>query len=57
VCCAAPVCDAHWFNEQGMKTVNTLGVSGGNVHVNDEFAMLDSFEKRINILIKILKEF
>lgn len=57
VCCASPVCDAHWFNEQGMKTVNTLGVSGGNVHVNDEFAMLDSFEKRINILIKILKEF
>ena len=55
VCCASPVCDAHWFNKVDIPTLNILGASGGNVHVNDEYAVVDSLKDRVTILENIIK--
>lgn len=55
ICCASPVCDAHWFNELGMITINTLGASGGKVHAHNEYVMTDSLGKRVNLLIELIK--
>jgi len=55
ICCASPVCDAHWFNEVNIPTLNVLGASGGNVHIKDEYATLDSLEDRVAILENIIK--
>lgn len=57
VCCASPVCDAHWFNSLGMPTLNVLGASGGSVHVKNEYATIDSLEERVEILEELIKEF
>lgn len=57
ICCASPVCDAHWFNKLNMPTLNVLGASGGNVHVNNEYATLDSLEERVEILEQLIKEY
>lgn len=56
ICCASPVCDAHWFNELGMKTINTFGASGGAVHGHNEYAMIDSLEKRVDLLVKFISK-
>lgn len=53
---ASPVCDAHWFNSLGMKTINTLGASGGKVHSHNEYAMINSLEKRVNLLLKLIEK-
>ena len=37
--------------------LNVLGASGGNVHVNNEYATLESLEDRVEILEKIITEF
>ena len=55
VCCASPVCDAHWFNTLGMPTLNVLGASGGNVHVKNEYATIDSLEDRVKILKQLIE--
>ena len=57
ITCASPVCDAHWFNSAGFPTINTLGASGGMVHAHNEYAIINSFEKRVNILLKLISEF
>ena len=57
VCCASPVCDAHWFNNLGMPTLNVLGASGGSVHIKNEYATIDSLEERVIILEKLIEEF
>jgi len=57
ICCASPVCDAHWFNKLNMPTLNVLGVSGGGVHVKNEFATVDSIEDRVRILEEFIKEY
>lgn len=56
VCCASPVCDAHWFNNIGIPTLNVLGASGGNVHVKNEYAKIDSLEERKIILEKLIEK-
>ena len=56
ICCASPVCDAHWFNELGMPTINSFGASGGNVHAHNEYAKLDSLDRRVNLLIKLIED-
>lgn len=57
VCCASPVCDAHWFNKLNMPTLNVLGASGGNVHVKNEYATLDSLDDRVGILERLIEEY
>lgn len=57
ICCASPVCDAHWFNELEMPTLNVLGASGGNVHINNEYATIDSLEERVEILERLIEEY
>ena len=57
ICCASPVCDAHWFNKLNMPTLNVLGVSGGGVHVKNEFATVESIEDRIKILEELIKTY
>ena len=56
VCCASPVCDAHWFNALGMPTLNVLGASGGNVHVKNEYATIDSLEDRVKLLEEVIEK-
>ena len=56
ICCASPVCDAHWFNELGMPTINTFGASGGNVHAHNEYAMLDTLDGRVDLLVKLIEK-
>ena len=56
VCCASPVCDAHWFNTLGMPTLNVLGASGGNVHVKNEYVTIDSLEDRVKLLEKVIEK-
>ena len=57
ICCASPVCDAHWFNKLGMPTLNVLGASGGNVHVKNEYATINSLKDRVKILEEVIEKF
>lgn len=54
---ASPTCDAHWLNKVGIPTINGLGVSGGNVHSNNEFCELQSIEERIKLFTTLIEKY
>jgi len=53
---ASPTCDAHWFIETDIPAINGLGVSGENVHTNNEFIEIASLAKRVELFYNVIKE-
>lgn len=43
------VCDGNILSEQGLPTIDTLGVVGGNIHTYDEYILLDSLMERATL--------
>lgn len=52
---ASPTCDAHWFSEQNIPTINGLGATGHNVHSDNEYILIDSLNIRSNLFYEIIK--
>ncbi len=49
--------DSAFFSELGVPTLDGLGICGGRVHSEEEFAVLDSFEPRVEVAFSLMKYF
>ena len=47
-------CDGNNLSALGLVTIDTLGVRGGAIHSDQEFALIDSFEERATLSALIL---
>lgn len=47
------VCDGNLLSAEGLPTIDTLGVVGGNIHTTDEYVLLNSLTER-TILVTLL---
>lgn len=43
------VCDGNILSEEGLPTIDTLGVIGGNIHTFDEYVLLNSLTQRAEL--------
>lgn len=50
------VCDGNTLAAEGLPTIDTLGVVGGNIHTEDEYAHLDSLTKRAMLVACFLMQ-
>ena len=46
--------DGNNLSAVGLPNVDTMGVCGGNIHTNEEYVLIDSIEKRINLTYGVL---
>jgi len=52
---ASPTCDAHWFSEIGIPTINGLGAKGDNIHSPNEFIEISSLKEIEKIHFNLIK--
>jgi len=52
---ALPTCDAHWFSEIGIPTINGLGAKGDNIHAPNEFIEISSLKEIEKIHFNLIK--
>jgi glutamate carboxypeptidase len=48
------VCDGNIMSHEGVPTIDTLGVVGGNIHTHDEYAVLSSMLDRTTLVANFL---
>lgn len=48
------VCDGNIMSHEGLPTIDTLGVIGGNIHTQEEYALLDSLTDRATLVANFL---
>ncbi len=54
---ASPTCDAHWYINAGIPTINGLGPVGENVHAPDERVLAESIYDRVDLFVDLIKNF
>ncbi|MCA9282608.1 MAG: M20/M25/M40 family metallo-hydrolase [Phycisphaeraceae bacterium] len=50
------VCDGNILQDEGLPTIDTLGVRGGGLHTHDEWIELKSLEERAMLMASLLME-
>ncbi len=54
---ASPACDAHWYINAGISTINGAGPIGENAHAPDEYILAESLYDRIDLFTELIREF
>jgi len=54
---SSPACDAHWYINVGIPTVNGMGPVGENVHAPNECILIETLYSRIELFSELIKEF
>lgn len=54
---SSPVCDAHWYINAGISTINGAGPIGENIHASDERILIESLYDRIDLFASLIKGF
>lgn len=50
------VCDGNILSEAGVPTIDTLGVTGGNLHTHEEYALLDTLKAKVKLTLSLIVE-
>lgn len=48
--------DVAFFSQNGVPSIDGLGIPGGKMHSEDEYARLDQFEDRVNLVVHLLRK-
>ena len=54
---ASPTCDAHWYINAGIPTINGVGPVGKNIHAPNECMLIESLSNRIDLFADLIKNF
>ena len=54
---SSPACDAHWYINAGISTINGTGPIGENIHASDERILIESLYDRIDLFVDLIREF
>lgn len=48
--------DVAFFSQRGIPSVDGLGIPGGRMHSEEEYARINLFEERVNLVVHLLKK-